>query len=319
VFELTILNDQLKSPLELVIEVTDFCNLSCSYCFCYNENSIKCPRKTIPFDKLKTIINEANDLDIFEICISGGECFLRNDIFEIFDHIIKKNMNFSIVTNGTLLGKKEIKQLDERSIITNLQISIDSHIPEIHNIVRGKYKETLNAINLINSLTDDKPILGSVIHKENYSTFAGSLRFFSTKCSNFHLMNVQASKRALENNDLLFVDSNRLAEFWNNIQKVSLELPINVDIYENDLKPLETARFTGCTAGKTKLVVNSNLDIIPCDITRNIILGDLTSQSLSDIWISKERKEIGKAIKEPCHKLNLEWYKEKLDTANLNF
>jgi len=303
-------NDQLSSPLELVLEVTNRCNLSCKYCYC-DECISNRYKQDISFNTFKKIIDEANDLDIFQVCINGGECFLLKDIFKMFDYMISKNLDFSIVTNGTLLRKKEIHLLDKKGLIPNLQISIDSHNSDIHNIVRGKYEETVDAINLISTLCEDKPNLGSVIHKQNYSTYADTLRLFSTKCSNFHLMNVQTSKKAIENRDLLFVDAYHLAEFWNNIQKVSSDLKVNVDIYENDLKPLETAKFTGCTAGKTKLVVKPNLNVIPCDITRNLILGNLKSQTIEEVWGSNKRKEIGNSRVEPCYEANKQRYLEQ--------
>lgn len=306
------LNDQLKAPLELVIEVTDLCNLSCLYCY-GTEDNVGSETNTIPFSKIKEIIDEADELNIFEICISGGECFLRKDIFHIFDYLIDKQLNFSIVSNGSLLREKEIQLLNERNLINNLQISIDSHIPQIHNAVRGKFDETLNAINLINSLCHDKPILGSVIHKQNYLSFFDTLMFFSNKCTNFHLMNVQASIKAIANKNQLLVDPVSLATFWKNMRETVNELPVKVDIYENDLKALETARFTGCTAGKTKLVIKPNLDVIPCDITRDIILGNLKDQSISEIWDSDKRKEIGNSQIEPCYARNLQWYCNKSD------
>ena len=296
--------------MELVIEVTNRCNLSCLYCYC-DECVNRCPKEDLSFDTFTKIIDEVYDLDIFQICINGGECFLHKDIFKMFDYIINKNLDFSIVTNGALLDKEKIGFLHDRNLIFNLQISVDSHIPEIHNQVRGMFKETLNGINLIIDNYNDRPNLGGVIHKQNYQTFPDTLEYFSSKCSNFHLMNIQASQKAMENKDLLYIDPETLATFWSNIEEVGDRLSLKLDIYENDLKPLETARFTGCTAGKTKLVVKPNLDIIPCDITRDIIFGNLKSQTLEEIWNSDKRKEIGNSRIEPCYELNKKWYLEQ--------
>jgi len=154
-------NDKLSAPLELVLEVTSICNLNCKYCYvngCKAEPSLS---------EIKRIIDEAADLSVFQFCISGGECFLRKDVFQILEYAIKKGLDLSIVTNGTLLNKNVVKFLDELNLIRFLQISIDSHIEDIHNSVRGKYKNTIKGLENICEYSTESPIIGSVIHKQN--------------------------------------------------------------------------------------------------------------------------------------------------------
>ena len=121
-------------------------------------------------------------------------------------------------------------------------------------------------------------------------------------------MNVQASSRAIHNKELLFIDAISLSKFWEEIESFTSKESIEVDIYKNDLVPIETARFTGCTAGKTKLIIKPDLKIIPCDITRDIILGDFRSNSLIEIWNADKRKDIARRDIEPCLDNNLLWY-----------
>jgi len=122
-------NDELSAPLEVTFEVTSKCNLSCIYCY-------GCDGKSDPaIDEIKRIFDEVAELNVFQLCISGGEPFLRSDIFKILEYAIKKDLDVSIVSNGTLLNKKTVIKLDDLGLIGSLQVSLDSHIASIHDSV----------------------------------------------------------------------------------------------------------------------------------------------------------------------------------------
>lgn len=295
-------NDNLSAPCEVAIEITGKCNLNCKYCF--NEKG----NKDIPLSKLKNILDQADEMNVFEVCLSGGEPFIREDIFEILQYALKKAFDLAIVTNGTLLGPHIIKKLDNMNLISSLQISVDSSNEKIHNSVRGMFSETMFSLNEIKRICSDSPIIGIVLHGQNYKDVCNSLKVLSKYCSGFHLMNVMGSKNALKHKDPLFLDFSTLADTWNEIDDFCRKNSIKIDIHDYDLKQKETARFTGCTAGKTKIAITPDLNVIPCDMTRSLIMGNLNDQTLYEIWNSKKAEEIKNMEDEPCYKLNNEWY-----------
>ena len=101
------MNDILSAPCEVALEITGRCNLNCKYCF-----SDKC-NKDMHLSDVKKVLDQVDNMNVFEVCISGGEPFLHPNILEIFDYCSKKKFNVSIVTNGTLLDEKTIKELDK--------------------------------------------------------------------------------------------------------------------------------------------------------------------------------------------------------------
>lgn len=298
-------NDLLIAPLELVIEVTSACNLNCKYCYNGKKNNVD---PTV--SEIKRIIDEAKNLSIFQLCLSGGECFLREDIFDILEYTVEQEIDISIVTNGTLLNEDTIKKLADLGLIDFMQISLDSHLESIHNSVRGKYKETIIALEKILKYASNSPMIGSVIHKQNVDTFLDTIDYFYPAIKYFHIMNVQATDLALHNRDLLYVEPKILTDFWNKINEKAQLPDISIDVYQQDLRLKETARFTGCTAGKTKLVVTPDLSAIPCDITRNIILGSLKTNTIKEIWNSENMLKIRTSSLEPCYEINKKWYKD---------
>jgi len=300
-------NDFLSTPCEVAIEITGRCNLNCKYCF------NNCKDKDIPLSKIKDIIDQSNELGVFDLCLSGGEPFIRKDILEILNYAIKKDFepfDISVVTNGTFLNLNIIKELDDMELIGSMQISIDSSDEKIHNSVRGMFLETMSALRKIKKKSSQLPGIGIVLNKQNYRNIIRSLKELSEYCSGFHLMNVMASKKSLENKDFLYINSSTLVEVWNEIDKFCRRNSINIDIYDYDLKKKETASFTGCTAGKTKIAITPELNVIPCDMARHLIIGNLNEMTLERIWHFEKANEIRNLEIEPCYSLNKEWYLE---------
>ena len=79
-------NLDLRSPLLLVIEITDRCNLNCKYCydrFGYNKRE-NCD---ISLEDFSLIVEEAKDIGIFDINLSGGEPFIHKDILKFIEMV----------------------------------------------------------------------------------------------------------------------------------------------------------------------------------------------------------------------------------------
>jgi MoaA/NifB/PqqE/SkfB family radical SAM enzyme len=152
----------LSAPCEVAIELTGRCNLNCKYCFSERTD------KQIPLTKVEDILNQVDEMGVFEVCFSGGEPFLRKDIFDILNYSLKKNFDLSIVTNGSLLTIQTINKLNDLGLINSLQISIDSSNEKIHNSVRGMFSETMNSLKEMKKISSERPIIGLVIHKQNY-------------------------------------------------------------------------------------------------------------------------------------------------------
>lgn len=128
--------DLQQAPTSVDLELTGRCNLSCKYCF-YAE----CMKDKQDLDTRAwySIISELGDLATRNATLSGGEVFIRNDLFEIIDSLIENRMRYSILSNGTLITEDTIKQLSEgkrRLRLDSIQVSIDGSKAEIHDLSR---------------------------------------------------------------------------------------------------------------------------------------------------------------------------------------
>ncbi len=90
-------------PGDFDISLTGKCNLHCDYCFYANEMH---DRPDLPLKEWFTFFDELGRLAVRTLTLSGGEVFVRKDLFDLIDSIIEKRMRYSILTNGTLISEK---------------------------------------------------------------------------------------------------------------------------------------------------------------------------------------------------------------------
>jgi MoaA/NifB/PqqE/SkfB family radical SAM enzyme len=110
-------------PLITHLVITRRCNLSCGYCFEYDKVS-----PPVPLDVLKARIDHLAKLRSVFVTLTGGESLLHPDAAEIVRYVCEKGMTPFLNTNGYLLTKKKIEELNAAGLY-GLQLSIDNAKP----------------------------------------------------------------------------------------------------------------------------------------------------------------------------------------------
>lgn len=134
-------------PEFIILDITHICNLKCNICDIRKDK----PIEEFTTDEVKDLVTQAIKWGIKEFVLSGGEPFVRDDIFEILDFVKEKNYHIGILTNGIVLTEDFIKRLLPYlgSGALSLSISLDALTPQIHDDVRGTegcFKRTLNSL-----------------------------------------------------------------------------------------------------------------------------------------------------------------------------
>jgi AdoMet-dependent heme synthase len=122
--------------------LTEWCNLSCRHC-CQDG---KPAGEMTPEEIDRTITILADTIcqwsELYEIPISrsitvtGGEPFLRPDLFRILASLHGNDFDLSILTNGTLIDRRKAALLAEIPV-KGVQVSMEG--PEkVHDHIRGK-------------------------------------------------------------------------------------------------------------------------------------------------------------------------------------
>ncbi len=118
----------------MVLELTNRCNFHCKHCFA---SRYKKEVNELPLDVVVRVIHEANELNVLNVALTGGEPFLRKDLFEILEAINNEEMSTLLLTNGSLVTEKIAKRLSKYNKL-RIQVSLEGSRPEINDVIRGK-------------------------------------------------------------------------------------------------------------------------------------------------------------------------------------
>ena len=186
---------QEDRPRNIVLEVTSACNNDCLYCY----NVWKSPQKAyptgeLPLQKVLQIIDGLiEDLPLESIAISGGEPFLRPDLSQIVSHIWSHGTNSVIITNGTMLTKKNIELT---SGANNYELPLLSYRKEVHNKLtkRDCFNSVINGMRNIKEC-DKRFAIAFIATRLNYKDLEKTVELaiaFGAEGILYNRMNVSA-------------------------------------------------------------------------------------------------------------------------------
>ena len=99
---------EIKYPLELGVLVTTLCNFQCVHCSSVQPTM---PLTHMPPEMVFDIIEEAEELGVLNINITGGEPFLHPNIWEILKRILDGEMQLHLNSNFSIPDKRQIEDL----------------------------------------------------------------------------------------------------------------------------------------------------------------------------------------------------------------
>lgn len=257
------------NPLQINIEVTAACNLCCK--MCYRNYPFHTRKGQLSLEEIEIIAQQAKELQIPSIWISGGEPTLHPQIVQILDVLgAVKPLDFWMVTNGTNLTDEVIDALLS-SGLTWLSVSIDASTPQSYLHIRGG---DLNAVHTN---------IDKFLHKRNER---------GKKLPFLRVSFVEMADNAEERDVFLtywsqradIIDIQTLAD-CHDLDEIS-----DVAALESDFK---------CTAPFSLLSVIPNGDILPCCNGFYTTKSDfnLHNISIADYWKSAYHQSFAQSVR----------------------
>jgi len=193
----------------LHINVTNRCNMFCNYCYFY-EDSVNVSETEPTLDQLVSYIDDAEEIGVKLIVISGGEPLLRSDIFEILNY---GNTPKILLTNSTLLTEKKVSILNNISSLKDVKISFDGFIGHDKNRGNGNSEIVQKRIKMLDDVGIFPYTIDTVITKENYNELSQIYEFIvRSKCYrwevDFPLMRGRAKNKnfSIEDKDIFYTE-----------------------------------------------------------------------------------------------------------------
>ena len=120
---------ELGIPISVQLDLTYRCNERCVHCYLDHDD-----HGEMNTAEIKHLLDEMAEAGVLFLTLSGGEIFLRKDFFEILEYARALTFAVRLKTNAILVREREAERLRELGV-ENIQISIYSHRPEVHDAI----------------------------------------------------------------------------------------------------------------------------------------------------------------------------------------
>ncbi|PLW79420.1 hypothetical protein C0585_07780 [Candidatus Woesearchaeota archaeon] len=154
---------------QITFELTLDCNMDCKECYQKDyRSSIKKRfegKDLISVKRFEEILDEFNPK---KVVLSGGEATIRKDFFDFLDVLKKKNIFFTLLTNGRSFDLDFVQKIKKYGGGGILNFSFDYFNDD--NLPKKDYKSSKNIMGLIDTLKKEFIIgIGSVVYEDNLS------------------------------------------------------------------------------------------------------------------------------------------------------
>jgi len=278
----------LKAPLTINWAVTNRCNFRCRHCYSRTDPSDELDRATL-FAAIEKIIAAG----VLSINFGGGEPLLRRDLLEIASFASQKGLRVSMNSNGYLIDRDMAVKLKAAGF-SKVGISLDSHIPEVHDGFRGIKGSHAKAVAALGYLKEAgiKTSISTVICKINHSAIneligfalqhgAHQLNFHNFKCSGLGYSNKDELDLSAEEWKTFYIEATKAKQRVEGLE-ISLDDPIIASL---GMKTETESLVKGSVCGKLSLNIKSNGDITPCGFIP-IVIGNIVTDDFKDIWFN---------------------------------
>jgi radical SAM protein with 4Fe4S-binding SPASM domain len=137
---------KLGVPLSVQLDLTYRCNERCVHCYLDHDD-----HGEMSTAEIKRLLEELAEAGVFFLVLSGGEIFLRKDLFEILEYARELTFSIKLKTNAVMIRQASAKRIAALGI-ESVQISVYSHRAEVHDEitkVRGSFKRTIEGARLL--------------------------------------------------------------------------------------------------------------------------------------------------------------------------
>ena len=274
-----------KKYKKIYIEITNKCNLNCTFC-----SEVKRKKEKITLENFEEIIKKINNYTDYIYLHVKGEPLLHPEIDKILDIAEKYNLKVNLTTNGTLFPNV-VDKIKDKKALHKINFSLHSE---------NNYKNYLeNIFENVKKLSTDTVVIYRLWTLNNNELDKKSQEIVE-KIKKFYNLDEKTYKNLKTKNNIkisstIYVDKDN--EFtW----------PDNI---ENELSPLGY-----CHALKTHIAILVDGTVVPCclDSNASIPLGNIYDNTLEEIINNEKYKGdilLGKTFqksfqnRKPCESL----------------
>lgn len=217
----------------LYIEVTHACNQHCKHC--YLNGGINNKIAEMSTEQIKKIITDFRQQGGRYIILTGGEPIVRNDIFEILDHIEALEIPFNFASNSLTMTKKRLEKLASYKYFDQYFTSLLGVNAAKHSNIAEKdsYDKVLNALSFFDERKIPTYVQVTLANQyiDDIEEIAETLMQYkncTVKFTPIATMGIK-SQEDVEKNSFLIVPNSNFELFHSKILKLQKKYPSRIE------------------------------------------------------------------------------------------
>ena len=293
--------------------ISDDCNESCVHCYAdsmppSHRKALGLPtggyiaqpesvsegsnKRKLSTEEWKKLIDDAFKLGCRRCQFIGGEPFVYRgengeDVLDLAEHA--KNIGYEFVeifTNATLLTEKKVERI--KALGVSIAVSLYSKDPEVHDRITktpGSHKKTVQALRLLKEAGVPTRI-ETVLMRPNEQTIQETQKFVEAAGFSHRQPDVLRPKGRGDNPSI--VPSRET------VVKYGLMTSPN---FKADRETL-SSYISGHSCLLGKVTITDKGDVLPCIFSRNLAVGNIVQNSLSEIIAGQKLETIWRSTKD---------------------
>lgn len=291
----------IRQPFDFFVQwhLTERCNLKCTHCYQSGERTGELPLSVIRrvIGEVKAMIEAWEDAYGLSFSLSynvtGGEPFLRPDLFDVLEDIGSGRGEVSLLSNGTLVTQETAQELAAHAV-KGVQVSVEG--PErVHDQIRGagNFKKAMRGVQhlLGAGLSVTLNATLSRLNSSYLGEFVDIASDVGVQRLGFSRL-VPAGRGGGLLRYMLGADEvRRLYETAFSIRSAGLEIvsgdPLASLIRSSETDDIGSTPLGGCAAGISGITLLSDGTITPCR-RLGVPVGNVQSDSLREVWAASD-------------------------------
>ena len=257
------------------LDISSKCNENCIHCYIPNRNK----NNIMDLALFEDILQQCIDMRVLNITISGGEPMMNPNLIQMLEKCRDANFSINLLTNLNLLSDELLTVIASNPLLS-VQTSLYSMNEEIHDSItkrKGSYRKTMDSIMLL--WDNNIPMqINCPIMKQNMTFYSDVIEWATS-------MNIESSADYVlfgcydgsQNNLNCRLNSKEIRELYEHDSSL-----INNFSVKNKKDASEEDAI--CPVCKSSLCISNVGKVYPCEGWQGLILGDLSSNSLNEIW-----------------------------------
>jgi SynChlorMet cassette radical SAM/SPASM protein ScmE len=292
----------LSAPERVTLNITNRCNLACRYCAV---SSTKNAPGDLTLAEWMRVIGELARIKVFQVLISGGEPFLRDDFLDILHCIARHPIRIAVNTNGTCFREKILALLAQTGRLNYVQVSLDGPNARVHDTLRGtgSFAMLVKGIDLLRRYQLPFHFF-VVVNRINFRHLEEIVHFARDCGANraaFSALLPQGS--ALNHLDELMLTFQEQKQAETELRRLKRDYPRWVggtllqsidwmdtlqDLSRKKQQPRKANRITSCGGSVTECAIRPEGWVIPCDRLWGYTVGNVKDTPFQEIWLTSE-------------------------------